>query len=131
MGVTPLPTKLIQAHQSRFPKPLHPHKGRQKSLHPLPDSLYNTPMPYEWDEAKSRSNLDKHEIDFQAIYEFDWDNAVTEPSPRDNELRYIAVGYIRDRLYTVIYTQRGNRRRIISLRNPSRRERRHYERQVR
>ena len=77
---------------------------------------------YEWDEAKSRSNLDKHEIDFQAIYEFDWDNAVTQPSPRDNELRYIAVGYIGDRLHTVIYTRRGDNKRIISLRKSSRKE---------
>ena len=77
---------------------------------------------YEWDEAKSRSNLDKHEIDFQAIHEFDWDNAVTEPSPRNNELRYIAVGYIGDRLYTVIYTERGDNKRIISLRKSSRKE---------
>ncbi len=88
-------------------------------------------MPYEWDESKRRSNLDKHEIDFEAILDFDWDNAVTEKSPRDNELRYIAVSYIGNQLYTVIYTERGNRRRIISLRKPSRRERRHYEREIR
>ena len=75
---------------------------------------------YEWDEDKRRSNLDKHEVDFEAIYEFDWDNAVTEPSPRDNELRYIAISYLGNRLYTVIYTERGDRRRIISLRKPSR-----------
>ena len=89
------------------------------------------PGSYEWDEAKRRSNLDKHEIDFEAISGFDWDNAVTDPSPRDNELRYISIGRIGNQLYTVIYTERGNRRRIISLRKPSRRERRHYERQVR
>ena len=88
-------------------------------------------MQYEWDEAKSRSNLDKHEIDFEAILDFDWHNAVTQPSPRNNELRYIAISYIGDQLYTAIYTERGNRRRIISLRKPSRRERRHYERQIR
>lgn len=86
---------------------------------------------YEWDEDKRHSNLAKHEIDFEAILDFDWDNAVTEPSPRENELRYIANSYLRDRLYTVIHTEPDNRRRIISLRRPSRRERRHYERHIR
>ena len=38
------PTKLLQSN----------------SFTPLPDSLYNMPIPYEWDEAKGRSNLEKH-----------------------------------------------------------------------
>ena len=30
---------------------------------------------YEWDEAKRRSNLDKHRVDFQAIHRFEWNTA--------------------------------------------------------
>ena len=88
-------------------------------------------MPYEWDDSKRRSNLAKHEIDFEDISGFDWDNALIEPSPRNDELRYVAIGHVGDQLYHVVYTWRGGNRRIISIRTPSRRERRRYERQIR
>ena len=76
-------------------------------------------MPYEWDEDKRQSNIDKHRIDFQSVHAFEWATAVTEPSPRGGEMRYIAIGYIGDRLRTVIYTERGAATRIISLRPSS------------
>ena len=76
-------------------------------------------MLYEWDEDKRQSNIDKHRIDFQAVHSFEWATAVTEPSPRGGEMRYIAIGYIGDRLRTVIYTERGAATRIISLRPSS------------
>ena len=59
---------------------------------------------YEWDEDKRQSNIDKHGIDFESMYDFEWETAVTEPSPRGGEMRYIGIGYIGDRLRTVIYT---------------------------
>ena len=31
---------------------------------------------YEWDERKRQENVDKHDIDFTAIYNFEWDTAV-------------------------------------------------------
>ncbi len=33
-------------------------------------------MEYEWDEAKRRSNWDKHRVDFSAMEGFEWDSAV-------------------------------------------------------
>lgn len=76
-------------------------------------------MLYEWDEDKRQSNIDKHGIDFQSVNIFEWQTAVTEPSPRGGEMRYIAIGYIGIRLHTVIYTERGAATRIISLRPSS------------
>ncbi|MCE2499547.1 MAG: BrnT family toxin [Dehalococcoidia bacterium] len=81
---------------------------------------------YEWDEGKLRENADKHDIDFTAIYDFDWDTAAQRSNTTHGELRWVATGYIGTRLHTVIYTERGNRRRIISLRIASNRERREY-----
>lgn len=81
---------------------------------------------YEWDERKRQENADKHEIDFTAIYEFERDTAVERPNNAHGELRWAATGYIGTRLHTAVYTQRGNRRRIISLRIASSRERREY-----
>ena len=76
-------------------------------------------MPYEWDDDKRQSNIDKHDIDFESVNAFEWETAVTEPSPRGGEMRYIAIGYIGDRLRTVIYTERGPVTRIISMRPSS------------
>lgn len=81
---------------------------------------------YEWDENKRQSNIAKHGIDFECIYAFDWGNAVIEPSPRGDEERYSAIGYIGSRLHTLIYTERGAATRIISLRPASANERNHY-----
>ena len=83
-------------------------------------------MLYEWDADKRQSNIDKHGIDFMSMYDFEWETAVTEPSPRGGEMRYIGISYIGDRLRTVIYTKRGAATRIISLRPSSVEERAHY-----
>ena len=84
---------------------------------------------YEWDEAKRRANRAKHRLDFTAIEGFDWDTAVVEPSYRNNELRLVAIGYIEARLHVVVYTWRGDNRRIISLRKANHREERNYVQQ--
>ena len=83
-------------------------------------------MPYEWDEQKRRENLDKHELNFADIGSFDWETALKIPSPRYDEMRWLAIGYIGLRLYAVIYTERGDNTRIISLRKASRQEVRDY-----
>lgn len=75
-------------------------------------------MPYEWDESKRRSNR-KHRIDFAAIHNFEWDSAVYEYDDRHHEPRIKATGFIGLTLYTVIYTERGDNKRIISLRKAS------------
>ena len=86
-------------------------------------------MEYEWDEAKQLENLEKHQIDFLSIQSFDWNSAVRYPSPRLEEIRWMAIGFIEGRLHCVIYTDREERRRIISLRKANARERRRYERE--
>ena len=80
----------------------------------------------EWDEAKRRSNQAKHRLDFTAIEAFDWDTASTKPDNRYGEPRFVATGYIGSRLHIVVYTERGDRMRIISLRKANKREERDY-----
>ena len=75
-------------------------------------------LEFEWDEAKRRMNIEKHKIDFaDAIAIFD-DYVCTLPSVnRDyGEERYLAIGLLRGLEIVVVYTPRGNRRRIISAR---------------
>ena len=83
---------------------------------------------YEWDEAKSRANLAKHNVDFAAIELFDWNTAVDFVSDQHGESRIAAIGYIGSILFFVVYTLRDDSRRIISLRPASRKEREIYGR---
>ena len=88
--------------------------------------MYNILNDYEWDEGKRRSNLDKHGVDFGAIETFDWETALVGRSDRHGEVRFVAIGYIEDHLHQVVFTERGEVTRIISLRRASQRERRSY-----
>ena len=81
---------------------------------------------YEWDERKRQENVDKHDIDFTAIYNFEWDTAVYNSNDTHGEERWVATGYIGNRLHRVVYTWRGDQRRIISLRKTNPREDRDY-----
>ena len=85
-------------------------------------------LEYEWDEAKRESNLAKHEVDFSIVEGFDWETAKSKQSDRRGESRKAATGFIGDRLYRVIFTERGDRIRVISLRKANPREVREYER---
>ncbi len=84
-------------------------------------------MDYVWDESKRISNLEKHEINFRSVYSFDWNPAEFYPSPRYGEIRTIAIGYIAGRLHCVIFTDRREQRRIISIRKANHREMRKYD----
>lgn len=77
---------------------------------------------YEWDENKRRANLEKHRIDFSAVYDFDWDTAVFVPDDRSREPRTKAFGLIKARLHVLVYIMRGNSTRIIRLRKANTRE---------
>ena len=81
---------------------------------------------YEWDEGKRRDNAEKHRIDFTAIYDFEWDTAVYNSNDTHGGERWVVTGYIGDRLHRVVYTWRGDKRRIISLRKTNPREDRDY-----
>ena len=73
-------------------------------------------MKFEWDTQKYADNLEKHGVDFiEAILIFE--NPVLEriDSRKDyGEIRYQAVGVADDECFSIIYTWRGDNRRIIS-----------------
>jgi uncharacterized DUF497 family protein len=87
-------------------------------------------MIFEWDEGKRRKNLEKHGVDFDRAYDFDWDGALIFPDHRLDyqEKREWALGLIEDRLYVVVFTLRGEACRIISMRKANDRERERYDR---
>ncbi len=83
-------------------------------------------MRYEWDDEKRRGNVTKHGVEFAAIEDFHWESAYIALDLRSGEQRFIAVGFVGERLHVAVYTRRGLNRRIISLRKANRREARRY-----
>ena len=83
-------------------------------------------LTYEWSESKRIANLARHGVDFAAMEAFEWHTAVERPDDRHREPRFVATGYIGDRLHVVVFTERGDRLRVISLRRATARERKRY-----
>jgi hypothetical protein len=74
-------------------------------------------MLFEWDDEKNAGNIVKHGIDFKdAIAIFDGPT-VEAVDARSDEERWIAIGLMRSMIVAVVvYTDRDERRRIISAR---------------
>ncbi len=88
-------------------------------------------MRFEWDEQKSRSNFQKHGIEFaDAVTVLDDTAALTRQDTDSDEIRHIALGMDAiGRLLVVVYTYRDEESiRIISARRATRPERASYER---
>jgi uncharacterized protein len=84
------------------------------------------PAGFEWDDEKSRRNLAKHGIDFDDAKEVFYRPVIIRQSNRDNEERWVAVGYSENRLVAVIFTRRADVIRIISARRARKNEEREY-----
>jgi len=88
-------------------------------------------MKFEWDENKAADNLQKHGVSFdEAATVFGDPLAITyqDPAHSDEEDRYLTFGHSSlSRLIVVSHTDRGDRIRLISAREMTRRERTDYE----
>jgi uncharacterized DUF497 family protein len=75
-------------------------------------------MEFEWDEIKSERTRRERGVGFDAaIGIFEGRVVQWEDERRDwGEIRIVAVGVANGRFLTVVYTDRGERRRIISAR---------------
>ena len=86
---------------------------------------------FEWDDEKAKKNLKKHKIAFQegsTIFHDPFIATMADPDHADNEERYISIGLsARGRLLVVVYTERGEKTRLISCRKAEPPERRIYE----
>jgi uncharacterized DUF497 family protein len=82
----------------------------------------------EFDPEKDALNLARHGISLRLARELDWDAALVWVDDRFDydELRLIALAPRTNTLYYVAFVERGDRRRIISLRRATRREVKHY-----
>lgn len=85
---------------------------------------------YVWDEAKRKSNLKKHGLDFKdACLVYENPNKCTYDASRDDEYRLmdVALAVVKGRVLTLVYIEDDEDVRVISFRNASREERKQYE----
>jgi len=82
----------------------------------------------DFDPGKDATNLSKHGVSLAAAAQLDWDAALAWIDDRADygELRIVALAPIGDRLFFVVFVDRDQARRIISLRRANRREVNHY-----
>ena len=84
-------------------------------------------MQFEWDEEKRTSNLDKHKLDFANADKLNWDEAITVNRLHKKEARFLTYAEMDRKLYTLVWTWRGEVMRIISFRRANNRETDRYE----
>ena len=81
-------------------------------------------MKFSWDEAKRRSNLQKHNIDFidaESVFEgptftYEDDRFIY------GEQRFITLGLLQSILVSIVHTETNEEIRIISFRKATKRE---------
>jgi len=87
-------------------------------------------MDFDWDPNKSRLNLVKHGIDFETAKNLWLDEDRIEIwAPYPVEDRGIIIGKHQNKLWTAIFTIRGNAIRIISVRRARKKEAILYEKE--
>jgi uncharacterized DUF497 family protein len=88
-------------------------------------------LTFEWDAKKAKQNLKKHGVPFEEATTVFLDSlarTINDPLHSGEEDRFVNLGESqRRRLLVVVFTDRGERIRIISARVATRRERRDYE----
>jgi uncharacterized protein len=94
------------------------------------DFLYILEMKFEWDPDKNRRNYRKHGVAFEEATTVWTDTSaliVADPTHSVGEEREWMIGVSEwESLMVVVFTQRGDRVRIISARLANQREREGY-----
>jgi uncharacterized DUF497 family protein len=84
-------------------------------------------MEFEWDAAKAKANIARHGISFEAAKAAFQDLQAIELLDDDlSEERWRLLGRAGTELIMVVYTERGDRIRIISARKATTREQKVY-----
>jgi hypothetical protein len=84
--------------------------------------------PLSFDESKSERNRLQRRLPFEFVAEFDWTTALIDMDDRRDygEERQLALGFIGERLYALIFVRRGPRIHVISFRKANVREQKKY-----
>ena len=85
-------------------------------------------MHISYDPDKDATNIAKHGLSLAQAAQLDWDTLIAIPDTRHNygESRMTGYAFIGTRLYCLIFVDRNDTRRIISLRKTNNREKANY-----
>ncbi len=84
-------------------------------------------MKFEWDSVKAKANIARHGVTFEdAQAVFADTQAVESLDETTDEERWRLLGRAGSDILMVVYTERGDRVRIISARKASKREQEAY-----
>lgn len=89
-------------------------------------------MEIEFDPDKNDANIALRGLSFEMAAHFDFDGALILIDDRHDygEVRYQATGQIGNQLYFLVFTMRGRRVRVISLRLANRKEKALHDQQT-
>ncbi|PVX86463.1 BrnT family toxin [Paraburkholderia unamae] len=89
-------------------------------------------MDITFDPAKNEINIAKHGVSLSLAEKLDWSEVMAYVDDRNDyrEVREVGFGVIADRLYCVVFTQRGDSMHIISMRKANKREVKSYVEQT-
>jgi hypothetical protein len=90
-------------------------------------------LEFEWDQAKARSNLEKHGVSFLTAAAIFLNERLERVDDREDygEVRWIALGRVDIEVYRVVYTWRAeNFVRIVSAQRASKDEEEIYYREI-
>lgn len=92
-----------------------------------------TPLSFDWDKGNLDKNLKKHKVYFKEAEEIFFNKPLKIFPDRNHsirEKRFAALGVTnRKRKLTIVFTLRGEKIRVISARDQSRKERSEYEKE--
>jgi uncharacterized DUF497 family protein len=81
-----------------------------------------------FDPRKNERNLRDRGLSFEAVAQFDFASALVHVDDRKEygEVRYVALGYLGDRLHVLCFTEEIDGIRVISFRRANDREVKRY-----
>ena len=89
-------------------------------------------MEITYDLAKNAKNAIERDLPFSKVADFDWGTAIFKEDIRKeySERRFVAVGYLDDRLHVLCFSETNSGIRVISLRKANKREEKDYEKSI-
>jgi len=92
--------------------------------------IYNNRV--DKDPKKESRNISERNLSLDLAGQLDWATALIWEDKRKDygERRYCVLGFIEDRLHSVVFTPRDGKPRVISLRKANKREVKRYEKEA-
>ena len=89
-------------------------------------------MEFQWDDAKRKSNLRNHGIDFVGIEQVFEGDTVTISDDRFDygEERFVTFGFLSGRVVAIAHTESDEVIRIISIRKATKHEESSYSKNI-